>query len=126
MADWDPDFPPAVNLLNNRGETGLHVAASADDLDLCKLLLTFQARINDAECFPHPFSVEDAAVLLKWRAEANAVDSEGATPLALAAVLGAPQMIQFLLKQGASPQVCRSLLPKVAHAPSRAILQKIL
>lgn len=170
MEEWDPDFPAAASLLNSRGETALHIAASAGDLELCRLLLSFQASVNDAEsgsgltplmcavrvgasevvrqliiakadlhlldaasrsALHHAAAcgdtaVRDAAELLRWRAEANASDSEGATPLMLAASLGAPEMIRFLLKQGASPQVCRAMLPNISHNASLEILRGIL
>ncbi|CAE7254375.1 ANK2 [Symbiodinium sp. CCMP2592] len=170
MEEWDPDFPAAASLLNSRGETALHIAASAGDLELCRLLVSFQASVNDAEsgsgltplmcavsagasevvrqliiakadlhlrdatsrsALHHAAAcgdtaVRDAAELLKWRAEANASDSEGATPLMLAATLGAPEMMRFLLKQGASPQVCRAMLPNISHNASLEILRGIL
>lgn len=170
MEEWDPDFPAAASLLNSRGETALHIAASAGDLELCRLLVSFQASVNDAEsgsgltplmcavsvgasevvhqliiakadlhlrdatsrsALHHAAAcgdtaVRDAAELLKWRAEANASDSEGATPLMLAATIGAPEMMRFLLKQGASPQVCRAMLPNISHNASLEILRGIL
>lgn len=118
------------------GRTPLMCALRAGAFTVVRCLLDALADPNQADTSGGPAlhyaasrgdsAVKDAAELLKRRAEANAVDGQGATALARAASAGAPEMVRFLLRRGAKPQSCRPLLPQIAHPATREILLAVL
>lgn len=65
-----------------KGESALHVAAALQN--------------NDIEC---------AQMLLKSGAQPNVKQTDGQTPLHIAARVGNADMIRLMLKEGADPQI---------------------
>jgi len=109
----DPDAPAAASLVNQWGFTGLHVAAGASDLAVCKLLLIFGAHVDFHETLErvtplmHALrtgaSVEVLKLLLDAHACPNSKDGHGGTPLHYAAAKGEVglQVVTLLVRKRA-------------------------
>lgn len=174
---FDSTMPAAASLVNSSGRTGLHVAAEASDLAVCKLLLAFHASANATEivegttplmsallgvasldiiklllkaaadpcrkdgCDGVPLhyavacgddAVPAVVLLVRARADLDAVDERGVCALAVAGMRGASGVMRCLLSAGASPQRCRSALPLMAETPGpderncREILEAVM
>lgn len=98
MQRWDPKAPAAASLINSQGITGLHIAAGASDLDVCRLLLSFDANADAPDALeggtPLMFGLRAGAtaaiaeLLLRSKADHGRRDRAGGSPLHYAAAAG--------------------------------------
>ena len=106
--------PSLVASHSTDGWTPLHLAAAFAYEETVRLLLTRGADAharsrNDLAsqplhaCIARFGSIASARDLIEYGADVNATQAGGITPLHLAAAQGKPQMVEFLIEQGASP-----------------------
>ncbi len=115
----DPNFASIVNAID-RGHTPLHNACFGDSAAAVRLLIERGADPNKRFDYHSPVdgrtereltalmfagSVEVARALLEAGAEVNAQDSNGVTSLMRAAHRGVPDVVRWLLSQGANSAV---------------------
>ena len=102
-----------IEVRNKAGLTSLHAAAYAGNLDVVKLLVEAGASVNDAKNFykmsPLHAAAEEghadvAAFLLANKAEIEAAERNGYTPLTQAGWRGYWDVGELLIKEGASCQ----------------------
>merc|ERR1712176_607825 len=95
---FEPSVPAATNLVNDNGVTGLHIAAESSDVELCALLMRFEAFIDAQEleegATPLMYglrshsSMETIKFLLRAAAEPTRCDRSGGQALHYAAAAG--------------------------------------
>lgn len=106
-----------INAQSPQAETPLMLAAIRGHMDLVRVLIFMEARINQPGWTPLHYaasaatedSVQIAALLLEHHAFIDALSPNRSTPLMLAAQYGSEGMVRLLLRAGADVQLRNQL-----------------
>lgn len=102
-----------IHTIDENGNTALHIAATRDYYEICKLLIENGADVNYRGLY-NGVALADAAargytniveLLIENNADVNAQGTYGASPLSLAVSLGQYQTSKILLENGADPDL---------------------
>jgi uncharacterized protein len=109
------DWPKTdVNILNNKGESALMLAALKNQQNLAEKLIRKGADINKTGWTPLHYAASGGHVaiismLLENSAYIDAESPNGTTPLMMAAMYGTTAAVKLLLEEGADPQLKNQL-----------------
>ena len=126
-----------INAQSPQGETPLMLAAIKGHIDLVRVLIFMNARINQPGWTPLHYaasaaaddSVEIAALLLEHEAVVDAPSPNHSTPLMLAAQYGSEGMVRLLLRAGANVHARNQLgldVVDFARRSDRAYMVRLL
>jgi ankyrin repeat protein len=105
------DWPKTnVNLLNQKGESPLMLAALKDERELAEKLIKKGADVNKTGWAPLHYAATHGhlaiiSLLLENSAYIDAESPNGTTPLMMAAMYGTPAAVKLLLEEGADPNL---------------------
>lgn len=103
-----------VEILTDKGESPLMMAALRGELELAKLLIGKGAHVNKTGWTPLHYAATNGhlgvmRLLLDQYAYIDAESPNGTTPLMMAARYGTPEAVKLLLEEGADPQLRNQL-----------------
>lgn len=105
------DWPKTdVNVLNDKGESALMLAALKKQPDLVEKLIKKGADVNKTGWAPLHYAATSGhlaiiSLLLENSAYIDAESPNGTTPLMMAAMYGTPEAVRLLLEEGADPNL---------------------
>jgi ankyrin repeat protein len=125
------DWPATdVNVLNDKGESALMIAAIRGHTTLVGKLIQRGADVNKTGWAPLHYAassgqLEIMRILLKHHAYIDAESPNGTTPLMMAAMYGTPEAVKLLIAEGADPNLKNELNLTALQFAQRANRQDI-